>query len=187
MILNKQLVLAATCVAGVSVGLGLEPQAAHASPTSGQVLPANAIVNGYSLTDAAEVHVPWLANGGPLPVTPFEQLVFTISDYTVTDSTYFYVPVFGLNTEPPVPDPFPANLAEAQFLLFDPSQYNFSGTVTVDGLTTVLGPEYLVGPIDYTKGGTAYQSYQHGTFLSPLAVSSSHFKESAAIGRDFQF
>ncbi|MFZ4641463.1 MAG: PTPA-CTERM sorting domain-containing protein [Nodosilinea sp.] len=171
--MNKQLVLAATCVAGVAVGLGLETQAALATGFGGQVLPANAIINGYSLTNAAEVHVPWLANGGPLPVTPFEQLVVTISDYIVTDSTYFYVPVFGANNfPPPFPDPFPSTLTEARFALFDPSQADLSGTVTVDGLTTVLGPEYLVGPVSYTQGGSTYQQYQLGTFLSPLAVGS---------------
>ena len=72
MIFNKQFVLAATCVASVSVGLTLESQSALATGFGGEVLPANAIVNGYSLTDAAAVHVPWLANGGPLPATPTE-------------------------------------------------------------------------------------------------------------------
>lgn len=174
MVLNKQFVLAATCVAGVSVGLGLQSQSALATGFGGEVLPASAIVNGYSLTDAATVHASWLVNGGPLPATPFEQIVSadgTNKNYTVTDSAYLYVPVFYTNNVPPAfPDPFPATLAEARFSLFDPSQYDFSGTITVDGQTTVLGPEYLVGPVSFNQGGSSFNQYQHGTFLTPLAL-----------------
>jgi hypothetical protein len=182
MILNKQLVLAATCVAGISLGLGLETQSAHASPTSGQVLPANAIVNGYSLTDAAEVHSPWLIEANfsvtppPLPATPFEQLVFTTDSYTVTDTTYLYLPFFFPNDIPaPFPDPFPTSLDEAQFRIFDPSQEGFSIKAVINGHSTVVGPEYLVGPINFTVDddgdgiASAYKGYQHATFLSPLS------------------
>lgn len=175
MVLNKQLMLAATCVAGVSVGLGLEAQSALATSFGGQVLPAHAIVNGFSLTDAAAVHVPWVnetLSGGtpPLPATPFEQLVLTIENYTVTDSTYLYLPVFGTSdVPPPFPDPFPTNLADARVGIFDPSQGAYSFTVSVNNQTTVLGPEYLVGPIDFTLNASAYQAYQQATFLSPLA------------------
>lgn len=182
MILNKQLVLAATCVAGVSLGLGLETQAALATGFGGQVLPANAIVNGYSLTDAAEVHSPWLMDTyfsvtpPPLPVTPFEQLVFTADSYTVTDSTYLYLPIFFANDIPPAfPDPFPTNLADARVGIFDPSQGALSFAVSVNNQTTVLGPEYLVGPINFTVDddgdgiASAYKGYQHATFLSPLS------------------
>jgi hypothetical protein len=182
MILNKQLVLAATCVAGVSLGLGLETQAALATGFGGQVLPANAIVNGYSLTDAAEVHSPWLMDTyfsvtpPPLPVTPFEQLVFTADSYTVTDSTYLYLPIFFANDIPPAfPDPFPTNLADARVGIFDPSQGALSFAVSVNNQTTVLGPEYLVGPINFTVDddgdgiASAYKGYQQATFLSPLS------------------
>jgi hypothetical protein len=182
MILNKQLVLAATCVAGVSLGLGLETQAALATGFGGQVLPANAIVNGYSLTDAAEVHSPWLMDTyfsvtpPPLPVTPFEQLVFTADSYTVTDSTYLYLPIFFANDIPPAfPDPFPTNLADARVGIFDPSQGAGVFSITVNNQTTMLGPEYLVGPINFTVDDdgdgidSAYKAYQQAAFLSPLS------------------
>lgn len=167
---NRYSMLAATCCAVLSVGVSLEAQPTLASSLGGQVMPSTAIVNGYSLTDAATLHASWLANGGPLPATPFEQIVGTISNYTVTDSTYLYVPVFYFNNVPTAfPDPFPTTLDEARFVIFDPSQYDFSGTITVDGQTTVLGPDYLVGPISFTQAGSSFQQYQHGTFLTPLA------------------
>jgi hypothetical protein len=160
----------------------LETQAALATGFGGQVLPANAIVNGYSLTDAAEVHSPWLMDTyfsvtpPPLPVTPFEQLVFTADSYTVTDSTYLYLPIFFANDIPPAfPDPFPTNLADARVGIFDPSQGALSFAVSVNNQTTVLGPEYLVGPINFTVDddgdgiASAYKGYQQATFLSPLS------------------
>jgi hypothetical protein len=159
----------------------LETQAALATGFGGQVLPANAIVNGYSLTDAAKVHVPWVNEtllGGtpPLPVTPFEQLVYTIKNYTVTDSTYLYFPVFGASdVPPPFPDPFPTNLADARVGIFEPSQGAGVFSITVNNQTTMLGPEYLVGPINFTVDDdgdgidSAYKAYQQAAFLSPLS------------------
>ena len=186
MILNRQLMLAATCVASVSVGLALEAQSALATSFGGQVLPADAIVNGFSLTDAAAVHVPWVSEifvGGtpPLPATPFEQLVLTmlvltIKNYTVTDSTYLYFPVFGASdVPPPFPDPFPTNLADARVGIFEPSQGAGVFSITVNNQTTMLGPEYLVGPINFTVDDdgdgidSAYKAYQQAAFLSPLS------------------
>ncbi|XGB42007.1 MAG: PTPA-CTERM sorting domain-containing protein [Nodosilinea sp. LVE1205-7] len=173
---NASVALAATCCAALGAGMGLETTPALASNFGGQVMPATAIVGGYSLTDAATVHASWFANGGPLPATPFAQIVSadgTDKSYTVTDSTYLYVPVFGVNDIPPaLPDPFPVTLDEARFTLFDPSQYDLSGTITVDGQTTVLGPQYLVGPVSFTQAGSSFKQYQHGTFLTPLALGS---------------
>ena len=182
MILNRQLMLAATCVASFSVGLALEAQSALATSFGGQVLPADAIVNGFSLTDAAAVHSPWLMEAiygttpPPLPATPFEQLVFTTPSYTVTDTTYLYLPFFFANDIPvPFPDPFPTTLDEARFRIFDPSEVGFSVRAFVNDHSTMVGPEYLVGPIDFTVDddgdgiASAYQGYQHGAFLSPLS------------------
>ncbi|MFM7324051.1 MAG: PTPA-CTERM sorting domain-containing protein, partial [Nodosilinea sp.] len=106
----------------------------------------------------------------------FEQLVLTADSYTVTDSTYLYLPMLFANDIPPAfPDPFPTNLAEAQFGIFDLSQGAFSVAVSATNQTPLLGPEYLVGPIyfrvDDDGNGipSVYAGYQQATFLSPLS------------------
>jgi hypothetical protein len=103
-------------------------------------------------------------------------LVFTTDSYTVTDTTYLYLPFFFPNDIPaPFPDPFPTSLDEAQFRIFDPSQEGFSIKAVINGHSTVVGPEYLVGPINFTVDddgdgiASAYKGYQQATFLSPLS------------------
>ncbi|MBU6229813.1 MAG: PTPA-CTERM sorting domain-containing protein [Cyanobacteria bacterium REEB459] len=170
---NSSAALVATCCAVLTGGIALEAAPALATSLGGEVMPATAIVGGYSLTDAASVQASWLPNGGPLPATPFSQIVSRDGlpkSYTVTDSAYLYVPVFYTNNAPPpFPDPFPETLAAARFALFDPSQNDLSGAVRVDGKTTILGPEYLVGPVSFSQNGSTFKQYQHGTFLTPLA------------------
>jgi hypothetical protein len=152
----------------------------------GTVLPPCETPHGYSLSDIA-VDTADYATGEdaglsePIPKVPFEILVAGIGEYTVKPGTMLYLPVYYADNSPPVLAGFPKDirnqekdaefLDSAAFAAYDVTAF----FVQVDGKTTILDDDYVVGvrtaPLPDavppgTPGGTDY--IVSATFLTPL-------------------
>jgi hypothetical protein len=150
---------------------GVFTYTASALAGGGNVLPPDAQVKGYSLSDAAAATADFNTGGGPANV-PF---VVLNSDATVKPGTMLYVPVFFSDDSPPVPPGFPTDVGDqrvdADFLLglvntlFGVEDF----LVEVDDETTVLSADYISGvktaPLP-DGGGTQY--IVSAAFLTPL-------------------
>jgi hypothetical protein len=156
--------------------------AASAVADDGNVLPAHAEPHGYSLLKIAKltaVYNTGQMTGNPLtpkpPKVPFHILV---ANATVSADTMFYLPVYVADDSGSAPAGFPKNVdnqrADGAFL--DQLVYNLYGVtaliVQVDGKTTTLSPEYVVGTktrplLDGSPAGTHY--IVSAAFLSPLS------------------
>lgn len=147
--------------------------------SGGDVLPANATPNGYSLTDLAKLIAPFqdTFDTSLLPSTPFQILYIptptsTSNSFTVNSDTLFYVPLSSVNDSPPILGTFPSDASQSAFYFFDKSQLGGRDfTITVDGKSTPIGAEYLAGPVMTEKlpnGGM--NSIVLGAFLSPFSV-----------------
>jgi hypothetical protein len=97
--------------------------------SGGTVLPPNATVDGYSLTDMARETARFTTSGNNLkyyPDTPIQVLYFDSStetfttvghrlaltgsnSFTVSPTTPFYVPLLSVDDSPPVVGKFPAD------------------------------------------------------------------------------
>ncbi len=159
----------------ISVGTALAGEQNGGAGGGGQVLPAVPIV----LQIAAELTAVF--NTGlsvgltpPAPDVPFHVLV---SDATVDRGTILYVPIFFADDSGGAPAGFPRNVydlrADADYLLgYVLANYGVTAfVVQVDGVTTVLGSDYIVGTktpplLDGTPGGTNYIT--SAVFLAPL-------------------
>lgn len=172
-----------------TIGLGLA--VALLWPTTGwtsggTVAPPSARPYGYSLEQMAEVTAPFTRSGNDpasYPDTPFQILYVTDVDYALDGSgvvgtgsnqfsvaagTTFYVPLLSVNDLPPVLGQFPISPAEASAYLFAPSQYGGRDfEVVIDGEYTLVGPEYLVGPIT-VDGSDGVRMVTLAAFVGPL-------------------
>jgi DNA-binding SARP family transcriptional activator len=157
-----------------------------ARPEGTKVLPPTACPHGVSLAAMATVVAPFTMSGNDpakYPATPFQVLYVETIDvqpagtgavasgtnaFTATAGTYFYTPVFAASDGPPVVGTFPSAPADAPSYLFDPGQYGARDfEVIVDGTSTVLVPEYVVGPDAYTgEGGSRIVTL--AAFVGPL-------------------
>jgi DNA-binding SARP family transcriptional activator len=134
-------------------------------PKPSSVLPPDACPNGWSLTDMAAAVAPFTMSGNDparCPTTPFQILFATDVDlemvaggvaatgrgmFTVSADTEFFVPLFSVDDGAPAVAGFPKAPSDSIPYFFDPAQYGGRDfEVVVDGTTTALGPEYLVGP-----------------------------------------
>jgi hypothetical protein len=147
----------------------------------GNVLPASAKPNGYSLSAMAAltaVYNTGITSGNPLtpppPDVPFEVLV---ADTTVKSGTMIYLPIFFLDDSGGAPPGFPSDItdqeADADYLdsqVFD--QFGVTAfIVQIDGQTTILDDDYVSGVttpplLDGTPPGTHY--IISAAFLTPL-------------------
>ncbi len=159
----------------ISVGTALAGDQDGRAGGGGQVLPAVPIV----LQIAAEltaVYNTGLSVGltPPAPDVPFHVLA---SSATVDRGTILYVPIFFADDSGGTPAGFPRNVydlrADEDYLLaYVLANYGVTAfVVQVDGVTTVLGSEYIVGTktpplLDGTPGGTNYIT--SAVFLTPL-------------------
>ena len=152
--------------------------------SSSHVLPPSAKPHGYSLTDMAVAAAPFSTSGNDpalYPDTPFQILYINEYDGEIVDGgfvatggntfttsvrTRYYVPIFNYTNSGTVAGDFPSTAAEAPFYFFDDSQLGASLQVTVDGVATTIGPEYLVGPVPV--GDSDVQIVTLGVFLPPL-------------------
>ena len=165
----------------------------------GNVIPPTAHFHGYTLTSMAHTAALFNSSGNDTtyyPTTPFQilyadfsQAVFTFPDdgglvvdggnnFTISKGTPLYVPVFSVDDSTPVLGTYPTTPTQAVHYFFDPVQiggHDFQ--ITVDGKTTPLGAEFLVGPVDtpplldFPEGGTAgTHTVALGVFLYPLSV-----------------
>ena len=154
---------------------------ASALAQGGNVLPANATPNGYSLSDMAALTGVYNVGGSVIPNVPFQILTGSSSAYTVNSGTTLYVPLFYTDDSPPVfsPPPFPTNIndysADALYLdalLLAPTNgFNVSGLfLDVDGKTTPITDAYVTGATTAPLpdgGGTHY--IVSAAFLSPFS------------------
>lgn len=189
------LVLALASTVGIALTSVPAAQASAVKSTGGSVLPASAQPHGTSLTamlSRIALFQSSLSTASPLtpPETPFQILYSPASSstFTVQAGTFLYVPVFYFDDTPTVvgcpPNVvvdapgcvgiWPDNNAEARSYFFDPSKNDAHDmTITVDNVTTALGPDYVAGPVttppllDGTPPGT--HMINLAAFVSPLS------------------
>ncbi|MGO9113048.1 MAG: hypothetical protein ACLP9L_27770 [Thermoguttaceae bacterium] len=151
---------------------------ASALAGGGKVLPPDANPKGYSLWDMAVETAAYNEDSSePLPKVPFEVLVGGIEDYTVKPGTMLYVPVFYVDNAPPlIISPFPTDLhdqeKDADYLLDIAGEYTGDDItaffVQVDGKTTILCDDYVVGVKTAPLPDEATRYIVSAAFLSPL-------------------
>jgi hypothetical protein len=151
--------------------LGVLICTASALAQGGNVLPANATPNGYSLLDMAATTAAYNVGGGTPPNVPFHILVVNGGSATVDSSTTLYMPVFFADSAPPpTTPPFPTDVtdqnADAIYLNNLAGVDNF--LVQVDGHTTMLDNGYISGvtTAPLADGATGY--IVSAVFLTPL-------------------
>ena len=179
------------------------PMVKAAEPSTGGVLPPNAQPLGYSLRDMARKIAGFTSSGNkpeyfphsrlqilyydgsedaPPPDVVFEDGGVTVSganSFTVTQGTQFYVPVQSASDSSPVVGNWPDRNGAVPYF-FGPSQLGADNyRVIVDGVSTTLTPDYLVGPIpvthlydyDPTTGGTeGHEIITLAAFVDALPV-----------------
>ena len=148
----------------------------------GDVLPAHATPNGYSLKRIAVATAVYntgqMAGNSETPPPPKVPFHILVADTTVERHTLFYLPVFVADDSGGTPPGFPAHIgdqaSDAKYLdAVLLSQYNVTHLIVeVDGRTTILHNEYVAGVktaplLDGTPGGTHY--IVSAAFLSPLS------------------
>ncbi len=155
--------------------------------TGNVVLPPTARPHGLSLADLAAVVVPFTLTGNDparYPDTPFQLLYVSSVDlrpvgggivttgansFTVSTGTDYFVPIFTVNDVPPFPGVFPVTSSEAPAYLFDPACYGARDfEVVVDGRSTPIGGEYLVGPCRLEEDRSHF--IHLGAFIGPLTA-----------------
>jgi hypothetical protein len=142
--------------------------------SGGVVLPPSAMPHGFSLSAAALATAVFNTtnHSGAQPDVPFQMLVTTATNtFNVRPGTMLYVPVAQADDSPPILGDFPQNSSTAVSYFFGSSElggHNFS--ITVDGKTTPIGSQFLVGPVTTAPladgGGTHYMTL--AAFLTPL-------------------
>jgi hypothetical protein len=174
--------------ASVAVLLGMVISAVPALAQGGNILPADAQVEGFTLAEAAKATAVFSVG----PRTP-ESLAQNVSEqfrrtfqvlYTpnngqsqntfhVQQGRMFYMPLFSIDDSPPILGKFPdvRDHDQVVFYVFSPKQLGAVYLrVMVDGKVTNLGPDYVVGvktkPLP-DGGGTHYITA--GVFLTALA------------------
>ncbi len=173
---THELAVTTASVALCFTAVNFKPEQARAVTIGGDVLPADTIVNGFSLTDAAIAIAPFQdqLTIGPdsslLPDTPFQLLTLAADTYNVTSDTYFYVPLSSANNSPPILGNFPSDSSQNAFYWFDPTQLGGQNlSITVDGRVTPIGSDYLAGPVTKTLPFGGNSTVVLAAFLSPLS------------------
>jgi len=170
-----------------------ETISAHASavtpagpgPAEGSVLPPDACPHGVSLTAmGATVAAFTNSHNDPelYPDTPFQILYVDEMDvetvaagtrftggnsFTVPTGTAIYVPVFGVNENPPIVPGFPTSPSGAGAYIYDVSGWGGEFSFDIDGTITAIGPEYVTGPFP-TSDDDPLPTVTLGVFLAPL-------------------
>lgn len=137
------------------------------------VMAPTATANGWSLTDMARATAYFNTgdHSGVPPDTPF-QMLYSTPDmrFFVTTATTLYVPVWWSDDAPPVIGEFPDvnDPAAVADYWFNWDQLGAESlTITVDGVTTALGPGYAAAiETPLADGGTRYTVV--AAFLAPL-------------------
>jgi len=176
--------LAAVAVVGLAgpayvapsfAGLPAKGKSVQAPLGGGNVLPGLAQPKGYSLLKLAAETAAFNVtdHSGPPPALPFQMLYSRPGNtFEVRAGTMLYVPVIYNDDSQPVLGNFPdpTDRDALLFYWYDQSELGVVyTTITVDGQTTSLGPDYLVGFISDTPlpdGATQYMTV--GAVLSPL-------------------
>lgn len=165
---------------GMALVLMAAPGMTSAWARGSSVLAPTATASGWSLTDMAlatayfNTNVDWSTGFhlGLPPETPF-QMLYSRPDmhFTVSPDTTLYVPVWLSDDAPPVIGEFPdvTNPSAVADYWFNWDQLGAESlTITVDGVTTTLGPGYAVGvETPLADGGTHYTVV--AAFLAPLS------------------
>jgi hypothetical protein len=157
----------------------------------GNVLPAHADPHGYSLLKMARLTAVYntgqMTDNPETPKPPRVPFHILVANATVTPETMLYVPVYIADDSGSVAAGFPENIndqhADAAFLreLINNLYGVTELIVQVDGKTTALSSDYIVGTktpplLDGTPAGTRYIA--SAAFLSPLA----HGEHTVGIG-----
>jgi hypothetical protein len=150
---------------------------ASALAQGGNVLPASATPDGYSLLQMAATTAAYNVGGGTgsVPNVPFPIILPGNPPLTVDSGSTLYVPVFWADdSPPPSTPPFPTDVtnqaADAAYLNGQALAYGVTGfLVQVDGLTTPLTDSYVSGVATpgLPDGGNNYIA--SAAFLSPLS------------------
>ena len=121
---------------------------------------------GFSAADMTSAVAPFAISGSDpalYPDTPFQILYAADVDlemagggvlatgrqlFTVAAGTEFFVQLLGLDDIPPTVGEYPQTSSEAIPYLFDPAHNGARDfEVIIDGASTAIGPDYLVGPV----------------------------------------
>lgn len=160
-----------------------------AQPAGGRVLPPQARLFGYTLTDLArETALFTYTENDPAnyPNTPFQVLyvdpatleasevdgclhVTGSNEFTTSVRTFYYVPIVNVSDVPPIHGQFPTTTAEARAHFFDSNQLGGQFEIVVDGVASPVGPAFVGGPVAaplQTLGGSRIATL--GVFLTPL-------------------
>jgi hypothetical protein len=153
----------------------------------GKVLPGQAKPYSYSLDDMAKAMALFQTSSqlADYPATPFQilyccstaqfsqpicpdggvgTLEVAANNFSVSDGTAFFVPLFNFDDTPPVLGVFPDKTMVGDYI-FGATQYGATGTeIIVDGEATVIGPEFLGGPVQGPPFAPA--SWIDGVFLT---------------------
>jgi hypothetical protein len=167
------LILLATLTTGVSA------KSAMSAASSGQILPAQAMPHGFSLTDAALATAYF--NTGPrdseslLEDFPFQMLYIrpdNSTSFSVNAGTMLYVPVIYSDDLDAAYWPFPdvTDPAAVSAYYFDPQQLGAEYIrIIVDGKATDLGPPYAAGVVTPNLPDGANNYTVVAAFLTPLS------------------
>jgi hypothetical protein len=167
-----------TSAAPSFAGLPTKGKSVQAPLGGGNVPPGMSQPKGYSLLRLAEETAAFNVTDrtGPPPALPFQMLYWrprpTGATFEVRTGTMLYVPVIYNDDSEPVLGNFPdpTDRDALLFYWYDQSELGVVyANITVDGQTTSLGPDYLVGFISDTPlpdGATQYMTM--GAVLSPL-------------------
>jgi hypothetical protein len=160
-----------------------------AATGGGRVLPPQARVFGYSLSDmASETALFTFTENDPAnyPDTPIQVLyadlntfeatevdgcthVTLSNEFTTSVRTFYYVPILNNSDIPPLHGVFPTTAAESRAHFFGPNGFAGQYEVVVDGSATPVGPAFAVGPVAApleSLGGSRVDTL--GVFLAPL-------------------
>jgi hypothetical protein len=180
-------------------GGSLTPKAPHSAAeverATGEdaVLPANARLHGYSLTDMTLAAALFDVSGNNLqyyPNTPFQILYYdpkTLTNtlvgttlmstgsnsFTVAPGTPFFVPLWNADDSPPIVGKFPTEASQAADYFFNPDQLGGHFEIIVDGQSTPIGRAYVAGPVTSSTplpDGGGSHIITVGVFLHPLSV-----------------
>jgi hypothetical protein len=175
------LLLLALACAPVAAGIGGHDGKERGShdKRSGQVIPADARVHGYSLNDMARITAAFNVSDrlGTVPNTPFQMLFSNSTNnntFSVGQGRVLYVPVLYNDNSLPVIGNFPANAEKRRALLkYWYSQKEFGAVTTeivVDGKVRSLGADYVASASFATPladGATQYATA--AAFITPLS------------------
>jgi hypothetical protein len=196
-VLAAGMLLAPTSFAGVP---SIAKQSVAATQGGGNVLPAQAQPKGYSLLRLAKTTAAFNVSdhSGAPPNVPFQMLFWTADNapFHVRPGTMLYVPILYNDDSPVIIGDFPDPTDRKALLNYWYSQKQFGvvyTNITVDGQTTSLGADYVMGvKFAAPLPDTATQYITVGAVLTPLTkgrhtIGISALATGEAIGGVFEF